>query len=178
MRDGSPSFPGAHASARRTEEMIRVDHAGEFAAVQIYRGQRAVFEHAHDAMTILSPTGYILEANRRWAVLLGAPPEAMVGRHIRDFATDLSSAEYAERFRLMLSEGGGQVPRVALRKSDGSSVFVDFSVSSTDIGGDPLVVAIGRDDSGKTFDTLRSVDAAQLQTIVAAFEESERTTSR
>jgi 3-demethoxyubiquinol 3-hydroxylase len=31
-------------SARRREEMIRVDHAGEFAAVQIYRGQRAVFD--------------------------------------------------------------------------------------------------------------------------------------
>lgn len=29
---------------RRTEEMLRVDHAGEYGAVQIYRGQRAVFE--------------------------------------------------------------------------------------------------------------------------------------
>lgn len=28
----------------RTEEMIRVDHAGEYGAVAIYRGQRAVFE--------------------------------------------------------------------------------------------------------------------------------------
>lgn len=28
----------------RLEEMIRVDHAGEYAAVAIYRGQRAVFE--------------------------------------------------------------------------------------------------------------------------------------
>lgn len=29
----------------RLEEMIRVDHAGEYGAVQIYRGQRAVFDH-------------------------------------------------------------------------------------------------------------------------------------
>jgi len=29
---------------RRTEEMLRVDHAGEYGAVQIYKGQRAVFE--------------------------------------------------------------------------------------------------------------------------------------
>ncbi|MEO1312147.1 MAG: demethoxyubiquinone hydroxylase family protein, partial [Pseudomonadota bacterium] len=35
-------FPGPRA--RRTEEMIRVDHAGEYGAVQIYRGQRAVLE--------------------------------------------------------------------------------------------------------------------------------------
>ncbi|MEM6537644.1 MAG: demethoxyubiquinone hydroxylase family protein [Pseudomonadota bacterium] len=29
---------------RRIEEMIRVDHAGEYGAVQIYKGQRAVFD--------------------------------------------------------------------------------------------------------------------------------------
>lgn len=40
-----PPMPGADAGARRLEEMIRVDHAGEYGAVQIYRGQRAVFEH-------------------------------------------------------------------------------------------------------------------------------------
>lgn len=39
-----PPMPGAGARQRLTEEMIRVDHAGEFAAVQIYRGQRAVFD--------------------------------------------------------------------------------------------------------------------------------------
>lgn len=30
--------------AQRVKEMLRVDHAGEYGAVQIYRGQRAVFE--------------------------------------------------------------------------------------------------------------------------------------
>jgi len=40
----TPAFPGAHAGEKRRAEMLRVDHAGEFGAVQIYRGQRAVFE--------------------------------------------------------------------------------------------------------------------------------------
>ena len=31
-------------AAARVAEMIRVDHAGEYGAVQIYRGQRAVFD--------------------------------------------------------------------------------------------------------------------------------------
>ncbi|PWE16865.1 demethoxyubiquinone hydroxylase family protein [Marinicauda salina] len=35
--------PGNVRSADRTGEMIRVDHAGEYGAVQIYKGQRAVF---------------------------------------------------------------------------------------------------------------------------------------
>lgn len=39
-----PPFPGEGAHSRALEEMIRVDHAGEYGAVQIYRGQRAVFD--------------------------------------------------------------------------------------------------------------------------------------
>lgn len=39
-----PPVPGEGAQQRRIEEMIRVDHAGEYGAVQIYRGQRAVFD--------------------------------------------------------------------------------------------------------------------------------------
>ena len=35
--------PGRGASKRRRDEILRVDHAGEYAAVQIYRAQQAVF---------------------------------------------------------------------------------------------------------------------------------------
>lgn len=44
----APPLPGRLADEAKIAEMIRVDHAGEFGAVQIYRGQRAVFEHAAD----------------------------------------------------------------------------------------------------------------------------------
>ena len=44
MRHRSPPMPGEGARERRLAEMIRVDHAGEYGAVQIYRGQRAVFD--------------------------------------------------------------------------------------------------------------------------------------
>ena len=36
--------PGLGASRRRRVEILRVDHAGEYGAVHIYRAQRAVFE--------------------------------------------------------------------------------------------------------------------------------------
>jgi ubiquinone biosynthesis monooxygenase Coq7 len=42
-RSPRPAAPGDGLDARLAE-MIRVDHAGEYGAVQIYRGQRAVFE--------------------------------------------------------------------------------------------------------------------------------------
>ncbi|ADM09916.1 Coq7 family protein [Parvularcula bermudensis HTCC2503] len=38
----APPSPGP--KTRRRAEMLRVDHAGEYGAVNIYRGQRAVFE--------------------------------------------------------------------------------------------------------------------------------------
>lgn len=42
---------------------------------------------------------------------------------------------------------------------------------------DIALVAIGRDDKGQAFDTRRSLDTAQLQTIITDFEANERTTS-
>ena len=51
-----PPMPGEHVERRRLDEMIRVDHAGEYGAVQIYRGQKAVFSRieakAHAARLI------------------------------------------------------------------------------------------------------------------------------
>jgi ubiquinone biosynthesis monooxygenase Coq7 len=38
-----PARPGYGAPAARLAEILRVDHAGELAAVHIYRGQQAVF---------------------------------------------------------------------------------------------------------------------------------------
>ncbi len=39
-----PAMPGLGSPERRLAEMIRVDHAGEYGAVQIYRGQKAIFD--------------------------------------------------------------------------------------------------------------------------------------
>ncbi|RZJ86605.1 MAG: hypothetical protein EON88_24345 [Brevundimonas sp.] len=41
-----PPRPGLGAGRARLAEMLRVDHAGELAAVHIYRGQRAVLNTA------------------------------------------------------------------------------------------------------------------------------------
>ena len=41
-----PARPGPNAPSVRLAEILRVDHAGELAAVHIYRGQRAVLDRA------------------------------------------------------------------------------------------------------------------------------------
>lgn len=43
-RRSTPPMPGQGAQERSIASMVRVDHAGEYGAVQIYRGQRAVFD--------------------------------------------------------------------------------------------------------------------------------------
>ena len=50
-----PPRPGAGALRARTAEILRVDHAGELAAVQIYRGQQAVFSGARGKAAASSP---------------------------------------------------------------------------------------------------------------------------
>ncbi len=42
----TPARPGLGAQDARLAEILRVDHAGELGAVHIYRGQRAVLNHA------------------------------------------------------------------------------------------------------------------------------------
>lgn len=48
----APRLSGANAAERNLARMIRVDHAGEHGAVQIYRGQLAVLGHTAAGRTI------------------------------------------------------------------------------------------------------------------------------
>lgn len=48
----SPRLPGFAARDKNLARMIRVDHAGKYGAVQIYRGQLAVLGHTASADTI------------------------------------------------------------------------------------------------------------------------------
>jgi 3-demethoxyubiquinol 3-hydroxylase len=49
---GTPRLPGHDAADRNLARMIRVDHAGEHGAVQIYAGQLAVLGHTATGDTI------------------------------------------------------------------------------------------------------------------------------
>ena len=48
----TPRLPGGHAAENDLARMIRVDHAGEHGAVQIYAGQLAVLGHTKAGDTI------------------------------------------------------------------------------------------------------------------------------
>ena len=53
-------LPGDLTKDELVERMIRVDHAGEYGAVRIYAGQRAVLRHGAAARAIDGPCGGLL----------------------------------------------------------------------------------------------------------------------
>ena len=53
--------PGRGAMRARMAEILRVDHAGEYAAVQIYRAQRAVFEAAKGKQAVAADMAHMQE---------------------------------------------------------------------------------------------------------------------
>ena len=69
--------PGRGASRARKAEILRVDHAGEYAAVQIYRAQRAVFESVRGKEAL---TGDLAEMQDQEAVHL-ARFDALLNQH-------------------------------------------------------------------------------------------------
>jgi 3-demethoxyubiquinol 3-hydroxylase len=52
VRAQRPALPGTSGMKARIAEMIRVDHAGEYAATRIYEGQRAIFSRLPGAKKI------------------------------------------------------------------------------------------------------------------------------
>jgi PAS domain S-box-containing protein len=114
------------------------------AAEQRYR---VLVENAHDAISITTPEGAIVEVNRRMANLLGVSREEAVGRHIADFAAPGSTETNATAYREVVAKGTGSVPPVPLARPDGTVVQVEFSSTRVGVGGHAYVLNIGRDVS-------------------------------
>lgn len=78
-----PPRPGQGAGGARLAEILRVDHAGEMAAVQIYRGQRAVLgaSRGHERIT-----GQLAEMEADEAVHLARFDELLTQHRVRPTA--------------------------------------------------------------------------------------------
>jgi len=78
-----PPRPGRGAQAARLAEILRVDHAGELAAVQIYRGQRAVMGAAAGKAKL---AGHFAELEAQEAVHLARFDKLLTERRVRPTA--------------------------------------------------------------------------------------------
>ena len=78
-----PPRPGQGAMAQRLAEILRVDHAGELAAVAIYRGQRAVLGEAPGQQRML---GQLAEMEAQEAEHLARFDRLLTERRVRPTA--------------------------------------------------------------------------------------------
>lgn len=104
----------------------------------------ALFENAADVIALLSRSGIVLEANRRWSVMLDLPLASLLGKHLLDFAPGAGAAVGAE-LDAAIAYGAGAIHALALQRSNGTLGYFDFSITAVDVGSESLVLAIGRD---------------------------------
>jgi len=109
---------------------------------------RALFESASDTISVLNRSGIILEANERWRAVLGVEPRLLVGRHLLDHSP-LGRETSGSELEAAIARGSGRLYGVAIQRSDGTTIYVDFSISLVEIDSRELVFAIGRDVTGR-----------------------------
>lgn len=107
------------------------------------RRWRTLFDHALDAVTLITPDGVIVEANQRWESLLGVPVCDLIGRHISEFMAPETVQENADIFQAGLEHEVSHA-RVTLRHASGAPVYLDFSVNVIAVDGTDHLMTIGR----------------------------------
>ena len=104
-----------------------------------------LFENALDAISVLTPDGIIVEANHRWEDILKIPPSQLIGRHVSEVSARGHEDANTARFLKSVKGGGGREEAVPLQRSDGVTVYMEFSMNVVHLNGAALCICIGRD---------------------------------
>jgi PAS domain S-box-containing protein len=135
----------AFARAMGNQLAQSLDLAKSFARLTASeRRYRAVTEAAHEAISILTPDGIIQECNPSFEVALGLPRESIVGHRIEDFTPAGHEQDSGKSLEASREAGAGPAP-IALLRSDGATVLMEFTSRSVDLGAEQFSVSIGRD---------------------------------
>ena len=122
--------------------------------------RRALFEDAANVIAILSKDGTILEQNASWARVMGLPRERMIGRHIGDFAADGHEHTNLDGYRDTFGDASTTV--AALKAGDGRTLYMQFSNTVVQLGGESVVFSLGHDITERVFAT-RSAKMAEAK---------------
>ena len=135
----------AFARAMGNQLAQSLDLAKSFARLTASeRRYRALTEAAHEAISILAPDGIIQECNPSFEAALGLPRESIVGHRIQDFAPAGQEQDSGKSLEAAREAGAAPAP-VALLRSDGSIVLMEFTSRWVDLGAEKFSVSIGRD---------------------------------
>ncbi len=126
--------------------------------------RQTLMEASHDGIVILDQDHTVVEANERFASMLGYEPRELLGMHTWDWEANYSKAEIIKRFgepRALTN-----VFESRHRRRDGSIYDVEISASCAWVGGEPLVFAVCRDITER-----KRIDA-ERERLLAAIEQS------
>jgi two-component system, cell cycle sensor histidine kinase and response regulator CckA len=129
-------------------------------ATQAEERYRTLFQNAHDAITVLTRDGVIVEVNERWRDILGIAPESMIGRHIRDFAPHGHEASNDARYESSIAAGSGRAQAVPIKRADGKTIYMEFSLAVVEVQGQELVLSIGHNVTSSV-EATRALAAAE-----------------
>ena len=126
---------------------------------------RALLDSATDAIAILTPEGVIREANHRWQNILGLSRAQLIGRQIRDFAVPGKDVEAVQEHDAMVAVRSGRRPPFEIARPDGSTVLMEFSDTTVEIGGERVVFTVGRDVTQQRFLEQQLRQSQQLEAV-------------
>ena len=125
---------------------------------------RTLLESANDFIAVLTPGGIVREMNHRWVEFTGLPQEQLIGRHVREFAPAGKEDEAVQAYNEAVSTSAVRTPPVEIAGPNGSSAFIEFSITNVNVGGEQLVFSVGRDVTEQQLQRLR-VFKATMTTV-------------
>ncbi len=109
------------------------------------RRRRELMESSRDGIAILDQSHRVVEANQRFAEMLGYRGDEVLQLHTWDFEATMTEAEVRTRFADLTSVHA--LFETRHRRRDGSSFDVEVSANGALVGGEPLVFTVCRDIS-------------------------------
>ena len=105
--------------------------------------RKLLMDQSIDGIVIIDQEHRVVEANPRFAELLGYAPQEVIGLYTWDYEATMSEADIRERFSNFVGIKGGF--ETLHRRKDGTLLDVEVSVSGAEVLGEPLVFGVVRD---------------------------------
>ncbi|MBK1722568.1 PAS domain S-box protein [Thiocystis violacea] len=139
LRDGQGRAIGVFGVSRDITEIDRVNRA----LADETRRRQALIEGSRDGILVIDRDHRIIEANTRFAEMLGYPLEEVIGLQTWDYDVLLDEAQVRSRF----SQLGNlrALVETRYRRKDGSEFDVEVGVSGVSWGGEQEILCVCRD---------------------------------
>lgn len=126
---------------------IGIEKAARMALANEAEWRRALIEHSRDGIAIFDHEHRLIEANPKFAEMLGYAPDELIGLHSWEVDADLTEADVCAGFADPLSVNA--LIQTRHRRKDGRLYDAEVSIQGAHIGGRNVFVSSTRDISAQ-----------------------------